>query len=127
MTRAPAHIIDITPGVIATAVPPLDGPTFLRLAAPVGDPIDHARRVFLLRSEPQLRQCVGAWIDGPGLIVQEPFAVDARALAREVHEVGNILRLLSDPSIAARYLSLAEHRVPASGGDAVPTQHEEEQ
>ena len=127
MTRAPAHILDIPPGVIATAVPPLDGPTFLRLAAPVGDPIDRARYVFLLRSEQHLRQCVGAWIGGPGLIVQQPLAVDARALAREVHEVGNILRLLADPTIAARYLALAEHRVPAPGGNAVPTQPEEEQ
>jgi hypothetical protein len=127
VTPSPARIVDVTPGVIATALPALDGPTFLRLATPVGDPIDHAREIFLLRSDPHLRQCVGAWIGGPGLIVQQPAAVDVRALAREVHEVGNILRLLSDPTIAARYLALAEHRVPASGGDVVPTQDKEEQ
>jgi hypothetical protein len=122
-----AHIVDVTPGVIATALPPLDGPTFLRLATPVGDPIDRAREVFLMRCDPQLRCGAGAWIGGPGLIVQDPAAVDARALAREVHEVGNILRLLADPTIAAGYLALADHRVPASGGDAVPTKPKEEQ
>ena len=123
----PPHIIDVTPGVIATAVPPLDGPTFLRLARPVGDPIDRAREVFLHRTERELHHGAGAWIGGPGLIVQDPSAVDARALAREVHEVGNILRLLADPTIAAGYLALADHRVPASGGDAVPTNPKEEE
>jgi hypothetical protein len=114
----PARIVDLTPGVIATAVPPLDGPTFLRLATPVGDPIDRAREIFVLRGERELRHAAGAWIGGPGLIVQDPSAVDARGLAREVHEVGNILRLLADPTIAAGYLALMDHRVPASGGDA---------
>ncbi len=122
----PASMVDVTPGVIATAVPPLDGPTFLRLATPVGDPIDHAREIFLLLGGQHLRACVSGWIGGPGVIVQQPAAVDARALAREVHEVGNILRLLADPTIAARYLALAEHRVPASGGDVIPTQDKEE-
>jgi len=126
MTPAPARIVDVTPGVIATALPPLDGPTFLRLATPVGDPVDHAREAFLLRSEGQLRECVGAWLGGPGLIVQQPAAVDARALAREVHAVGNILRLLADPTIARRYLALAKHRVPAWGGDVTPIQGKED-
>ena len=124
----PAHIVDVTPGVIATALPALDGPTFLRLATPVGDPIDRAREVFLMRCDQQLRCGAGAWIGGPGLIVQDPAVVDVRALAREVHEVGNILRLLADPTIAAGYLVLADHRVPASGGDAaVRTNPKEEQ
>jgi hypothetical protein len=122
----PARIVDITTGVLATAVPPLDGPTFLRLATPAGDPIDRAREVFLLRADRELRHGAGAWMGGPGLIVQDPSTVDARGLAREVHEVGNILRLLADPTIAAGYLALTDNRVPASGGDAVPTNPKEE-
>jgi hypothetical protein len=123
----PARIVDVTPGVIATAVPPLEGPTFLRLALPVGDPIDRAREVFLRRSERDLRHGGGAWIGGAGLIVQDPSAVDAGGLAREVHEVGKILRMLADPTIAAGYLALADHRVPASGGAALPINPKEEQ
>jgi len=122
---APSSVVDVTPGVLATALPPLAGETFLRLAAPIGEPADGARAAYmrivnaqLADAGGQLGGCRTGWLDGPGLLVGDPTPV--RALTALVHELGAALRLLADPDVAERYLTLVGPRVRAIGPDAQP-------
>jgi len=108
-------------------VPPLVGPTFVRLAKPIGEPTDGARAAYMLIAGTQLSasgrrlgRCTAGWNDGPGILVADPAATGARVLAALVHELGAAIRLLADPHIAASYLSLVEPRVRAARADAQP-------
>ncbi len=113
----PLPIVDVTAGVLATTLPSITAPLFLRLGRPGGLVVDRARRAFLCAASADLRRCAGGWHDGPGALV-ERCAPDGRdALAAEVHELARGLRALGDEDVARSYLELMDLRV--AGGDAV--------
>ena len=118
-----ATIVDISIGETATRVSPLDGPSFLRLTLPAGQPIEGAQSRFMHVVAADLRAGEPAWLGGFGLMVKEPAATDPRRLAREVHEVGVALRALADPIVARRYLEICGLHLPAASGRAVNPNH----
>jgi hypothetical protein len=101
--------VDVTVGVLGIESPTLEAAAFLRLAPPVGTVIDAARATYLLAANVRLRSAAGAWIDGPGLVV-DPQRSDRTVLAQELFEVGAALRELADDMIARSYLDLCGMR-----------------
>jgi hypothetical protein len=96
---------DVSLGILAPALPPLDGRAFLRLARRAGPPIDGARAAFLLRAQARLRACAAGWSDGPGIAV-DPVGVESETLRREVIALHHGLEALGDPVVARSYLEL---------------------
>jgi hypothetical protein len=107
-------VIDFASGVLATRVPPLAAPVFLRLAPPASALVDEARAAYLLAAAPALRAARAGWREGPGVAV-EPGG-DRDLLGEEVHQVGLALRALGDERVARSYLELTQPRVPAASG-----------
>jgi hypothetical protein len=112
--------IDFAAGVLATRLPPLAGPVFLRLAAPASDLVDEARAAYLLVAGPELEACRPGWIGGPGVAV-DPASAERAPLEEEIHHVARALRALSDETVARHYLELSQPRVVA-GPAAAPTE-----
>ncbi len=123
-TTIDAPTLDVTVGLMATVLPPLAPPVFLRLAPPVDDLVDRARSVFVSAANPDLRTCRADWRDGAGVLV-ERAAPDTRALAAEVHALGRALRALGDERIARSYLELMASHVTADDGRDVKTDKED--
>jgi hypothetical protein len=96
---------DVSLGTLVPALPPLDGPAFLRLARCAGPPLDGARAAFLLRARDQLRACATGWSGGPGVAV-DPAAAEPGTLRREVVALHHGLEALGDPVVARSYLEL---------------------
>jgi len=111
-TRIPT--LDVVTGVLATVLPPISPPVFLRLFPPASSLVDRARTRFLGVATEQLVCCAGGWHDGAGVVVNAP-APDGAALTAEVHEIARALRALADEDVARGYLELMKPRV-ASGG-----------
>jgi len=101
--------VDLTVGVLGIELPALAAAAFLRLAPPAGTVIDAARATYLLVANVRLRSGAGAWIDGPGLVI-DPQHGDRKVLAQELFEVGAALRELADNVIAQSYLDLCGMR-----------------
>jgi hypothetical protein len=109
-TRTDAPTVDITAGLMATVLPPLAPPVFLRLARPAGGIVDRARGVFVSAANADLRTCRAGWRDGAGVLV-ERVAPDTRALAAEVHALGRALRALGVETVAQSYIELMASHV----------------
>jgi hypothetical protein len=119
-TTIDAPTLDVTVGLMATVLPPLAPPVFLRLALPVDGIVDRAHSVFVRAANVDLRTCRADWRDGAGVLV-ERAAPDARALAAEVHALGRVLRALGVERIARSYLELmASHVAIDDGCDVTP-------
>lgn len=108
-------VVGLATGTLATALPPLARPVFLRLASEETDVVDRARATYLGLAAADLRACRPAWSGGPGVAV-DPSQVDRACLAAEIHALGRALRVLGDETIARSYLELVQ---PASPADAV--------
>ena len=111
--------VDLTVGVFAVALPPLDPPLFLRLARLSSPTVNLARATYVLAANADLRAGRGGWIDGPGVAV-DSGPLDRALLSAELHEAGHALDLLGEESIARSYLELrgtlvtTEPRAPAA-------------
>jgi hypothetical protein len=110
-----APLVDVQAGVLATTLPPVEAPVFLRLRLPESDEIDAARRLYLRLATPDLRAGVAGWRDGAGLFVAE-MPRDPRVLAAEVHEVARALGALGDLAVARTYLALMQPRAADDPG-----------
>ena len=97
--------VDAVVGVLAPRPPVLDEPAFLRLAVPAGAELDLARAAYLLRSRQQLRACVAAWSNGPGVVV-DPATSERHLLLEELVQITRGLEALGDPVVARSYLEL---------------------
>ena len=113
MTRPDAAVVDVAPGVMATVLPPLTPPVFLRLALPAGGTIDLARREYLRLATAHLRGGTAEWRDGAGVLVTAP---PSEALVIEVHARGRALRALGERAVAEGFLDLVVSRIPAADG-----------
>jgi hypothetical protein len=121
MTDTSPPVVDVTAGVMATVLPPIVPPVFLRLAPPADGVTDRARQAYLERADAQLRTCTAGWRDGPGVLVAGPASA---ALAAEVHELGRGLRALAEPALAADYLDLVTSPAATDGRGANPQEGE---
>jgi hypothetical protein len=116
--------VDVTVGVMATVLPALAPPVFLRLAMAVGGVVDRARAAFLSAADGALHTCRAEWRDGPGVLVEQA-AADTGALAIEVHALGRSLGALGVEPIARSYLELIESRVTVDDGRDVKPEKED--
>jgi hypothetical protein len=123
-TTTGAPTLDVTAGLIATVLPPLAPPVFLRLARPAGGIVDRARSLFVRAANVDLRTCRADWRDGPGALVEQAVR-DTRALAVEVHALGRALRALGVAGIAQSYLELMASNVAAQDGHDVNPEKED--
>jgi hypothetical protein len=123
-TTIDAPALDVTVGLMATVLPPLAPPVFLRLAPPVEGMVDRARSVFVRAANADLRTCRAEWRAGAGVLV-ERVASDTRALAAEVHALGRALRALGVERIARSYLELMASHVAIDEGRDVEPQKED--
>ncbi len=99
-------LIDLAVGIIATTVPALDAPAFLRFATAgsTSAAAAHAKVTYLLVAN----RCVAAglrcgWLEGPGLAV-DPARVDASIVRAAVCVLAAGLRALDDPHVAESFL-----------------------
>jgi hypothetical protein len=123
-TPIDAPTLDVTVGLMATVLPPLAPPVFLRLAPPVDELVDRARGVFVSAANVDLRTCRAEWRAGAGVLV-ERVTPDTRALAAEVHALGRALRALGVERIARSYLELMASHVTADDGRDVKPEKED--
>jgi hypothetical protein len=102
---AAAPIVDLVVGAFAARVPPLLGPTFLRLERPATPLIDRARATYVRAANAHLRCGRGLWLDGAGLAV-DPATTDPTLLALELLALARALAALGDAAIAQSYLEM---------------------
>jgi hypothetical protein len=125
MTYLSAPVLDVRTGVMTTVLPELSPPVFLRLAPPIDEVVDRARRLYLRAANSSLRLCVAGWRDGAGVLVARAPS-DLAALSAELHELGRGIRVLGDSEVARSYLDAMTSRTVAGAGDAPAPNPEKE-
>ena len=99
-------VVELAAGFIATVVPPLTTPTFLRFAVSgaADDRVACAQATYLLIANRQLAAGLRCgWLDGPGVVV-DPAAVDGGLVAATVRDLVDGIRALADQPIAESFL-----------------------